>query len=54
MFSNMYKAYEAVPPALKEKLKGKKALHIHEYNRARQAQITKELAEVIGGAEALK
>jgi taurine dioxygenase len=37
MFSNMYKAYEAVPPTLKEKLKGKKALHIHEYNRARQA-----------------
>ncbi|TMQ31880.1 MAG: hypothetical protein E6K70_21610, partial [Planctomycetota bacterium] len=25
-----------------------------QYNRARQAQITKELAEVIGGAEALK
>jgi F-type H+-transporting ATPase subunit gamma len=25
-----------------------------EYNRARQAQITKEIAEVIGGAEALK
>ena len=24
------------------------------YNRARQAQITKELAEIIGGAEALK
>ncbi len=37
MFSNMYKAYEAVPAALKEKLKGKKALHIHEYNRAQQA-----------------
>jgi taurine dioxygenase len=37
LFSNMYKAYEAVPPALKEKLAGKKALHIHEYNRARQA-----------------
>jgi taurine dioxygenase len=37
MFSNMYKAYEAVPQALKEKLKGKKALHIHEYNRAKQA-----------------
>jgi taurine dioxygenase len=37
MFSNMYKAYEAVPTALKEKLKGKKALHIHEYNRAKQA-----------------
>jgi F-type H+-transporting ATPase subunit gamma len=25
-----------------------------QYNRARQSQITKELAEVIGGAEALK
>ena len=25
-----------------------------EYNRARQAQITKEIAEVIGGAESLK
>jgi taurine dioxygenase len=37
MFSNMYKAYEAVPAALKETLKGRKALHIHEYNRAKQA-----------------
>ena len=37
LFSNMYKAYDAVPAALKEKLKGKRALHIHEYNRARQA-----------------
>jgi taurine dioxygenase len=34
MFSNMYKAYASVPMALKEKLKGKKALH---NNRARQA-----------------
>src|ERR1700737_5114322 len=37
MFSNMYKAYAAVPAVLKEKLKGRNALHIHEYNRARQA-----------------
>src|SRR5216684_880381 len=37
MFSNMYRAYEAVPAALKEKLKGRKALHIHEYKRAKQA-----------------
>ena len=37
MFSNMYKAYEAVPEALKERLRGRKALHIHEYNRAKQA-----------------
>src|ERR1700741_2102264 len=31
MFSNMYKAYDAVPAALKQKLAGKKALLIHEY-----------------------
>jgi taurine dioxygenase len=37
MFSNMYMAYEAVPAALKQKLRGQKALHIHEYNRAKQA-----------------
>jgi taurine dioxygenase len=37
LFSNMYEAYEAVPAVLKESLRGKKALHIHEYNRAKQA-----------------
>jgi taurine dioxygenase len=33
----MYKAYDAVPDDLKRKLTGKRALHIHEYNRNRQA-----------------
>ena len=37
LFSNMYRAYEAVPAALKEKLRGRRALHIHEYNRDKQA-----------------
>ena len=37
LFSNMYKAYDAVPDELKRKLKGRRALHIHEYNRNRQA-----------------
>ena len=37
LFSNMYKAYDAVPVELKERLKGRRALHIHEYNRAKQA-----------------
>ena len=46
MFSNMYKAYEAVPPALKEKLKGKKALHIHEYNRAKQANSSGDISGI--------
>src|SRR5579871_2994582 len=40
MFSNMYKAYEAVPAALKTKLNGKKALHIHEYKRAEKADLS--------------
>ena len=46
MFSNMYKAYEAVPPVLKEKLKGKKALHIHEYNRAKQASLSGDISGI--------
>jgi taurine dioxygenase len=46
MFSNMYKAYAAVPPALKEKLEGKKALHIHEYNRAKQASARGDISGI--------
>src|ERR1700704_5171474 len=46
MFSNMYKAYDAIPPVLKEKLKGKKALHIHEYNRAKQANAAGDISGI--------
>jgi len=46
MFSNMYRAYEAVPAALKEELKGKKALHIHEYNRAKQAGSSGDISSI--------
>src|SRR5688572_26396090 len=46
MFSNMYKAYEAVPAALKQKLNGKRALHIHEYNRARQADASGDISGI--------
>jgi taurine dioxygenase len=46
LFSNLYKAYEAVPPALKEKLKGRKALHIHEYNRAKQASSSGDISGI--------
>ena len=42
----MYKAYASVPTALKEKLKGKKALHIHEYNRARQANSAGDISGI--------
>src|ERR1700688_4095545 len=46
LFGNMYKAYASVPTALKEKLKGKKALHIHEYNRARQANSAGDISGI--------
>ena len=44
-FANMYKAYEAVPPALKAKLAGKKALHIHEYKRSEKVQVPDDLSK---------
>jgi taurine dioxygenase len=46
LFSNMYKAYDAVPDELKRKLKGKRALHIHEYNRNRQASHAGDISNV--------
>ena len=45
-FSNMYKAYDAVPAALKEKLKGQRAIHVHEYNRAKQADVSGRLHDL--------
>jgi taurine dioxygenase len=44
LFSNMYKAYEAVPPALKAKLAGRKALHIHEYKRTEKVDVPEDLS----------
>jgi taurine dioxygenase len=44
LFSNMYKAYEAVPPALKAKLAGRKALHIHEYKRIEKVDVPEDLS----------
>jgi taurine dioxygenase len=46
MFSNMYRAYDAVPAALKATLSGKKALHIHEYNRAKQANASGDISGI--------
>jgi taurine dioxygenase len=46
LFSNMYKAYDAVPGELKRKLEGKRALHIHEYNRNRQASHAGDISAV--------
>jgi len=38
-FANMYKAYDALPQEMKDKLAGKKALHIHEYERRARVDI---------------
>jgi taurine dioxygenase len=46
MFSNMYKAYEAVPPDLKGKLQDKKALHIHEYKRSEKADLSGDIGGI--------
>jgi taurine dioxygenase len=46
LFSNMYEAYNAVPGELKQQLKGKRALHIHEYNRNRQASHAGDISGV--------
>lgn len=46
LFSNMYLAYESLSAGIKEKLRGKKALHIHEYNRAKQVDSSGNLASV--------
>ena len=42
----MYKAYEAVPSALKQRLTGKKALHIHEYKRSEKADISGDFSGI--------
>ena len=46
LFSNMYKAYESLPARLKEGLRGKRALHIHEYNRAKQANASGDISGI--------
>jgi len=46
LFSNMYKAYDAVPPALKAKLMGRKALHIHEYKRSEKANLAADISGI--------
>jgi taurine dioxygenase len=45
LFSNMYKAYDAVPAPLKQRLTGRKALHIHEYKRTEKLVIKDDLSD---------
>jgi taurine dioxygenase len=38
-FSNMYKAYENVPQALRDKLEGRKVLQVHDYKRTMRIDV---------------
>lgn len=44
LFCNTYKVYEALPEDLKAQLKGRKALHIHEYLRTEKVDVTKDIS----------
>jgi len=46
LFSNMYAAYDALPDEMKQRLRGKKALHIHQYERRKRVELTEEAIEI--------
>jgi taurine dioxygenase len=43
-FANMYKAYETLPEEIKERVRGRTALHVHEYKRAERVPPPEDLA----------
>lgn len=44
LFSNMYKAYEALPEDLKRRIEGRRALHVHEYKRNEKVTVGTDLS----------
>jgi len=44
-FSNTVAAYKALPDEMKERLKGKKALHIHEYERRQRVPLRDDISD---------
>src|SRR5436190_3070271 len=40
-FSNMYKAYENIPPSLRRRLEGRKVLQVHDYKRRERLDLDK-------------
>ncbi len=45
LFANTYKAYEALPQDLKDRLAGRRALHIHEYKRNEKVDISADISD---------
>src|SRR5580692_1139170 len=46
-FSNMYKAYENIPRALRDRLEGRNVLQIHDYKRRERIDLTRVALEKI-------
>jgi taurine dioxygenase len=44
LFSNMYMAYGALPAHLKQRIHGKRALHVHEYKRNEKVTVGSDLS----------
>ena len=44
LFANMYAVYDALDEELKTKLEGRKALHIHEYERRKKVDISGDIS----------
>jgi len=44
LFSNTYAAYDALPADMKDKLAGRKALHIHQYERRKRVDISGDIS----------
>jgi taurine dioxygenase len=44
LFANTYMAYETLPQALKDKIEGRMALHIHEYKRSEKVDISGDIS----------
>ena len=44
LFSNTYAAYDALPADMKDKLAGRKALHIHQYERRARVDISGDIS----------
>ena len=44
LFANTYMAYEQLPQDLKDKVEGRMALHIHEYKRAEEVDISGDIS----------
>ena len=46
-FTNLYKAYEALPKAIKKRVEGRKALHLYDYDRIKERNTADGAGELL-------